>query len=72
MDIHKAKTSFFQKRYTKQFLLCKSPSTITRTIHDKKKAIPNLSGSPFCRLNTTYLFQNQLYYRDFNIWFNNW
>ena len=37
MDIHKAKTSFFQKRYTKQFLLCKSPSTITLTIHNKKR-----------------------------------
>jgi len=48
MGFHKAKTSFFQERYTTQFILCKSPSTITLNIHDKEKAIPNLSGPPFC------------------------
>jgi len=71
MDIHKAKTSFFQERYTTQFLLCKSPSTITLNIHDKQKAILNLSGSPFCRLSKSYLFQDQLYHRNFDIWFDN-
>jgi len=70
MGFHKAKTSFFQERYTTQFILCKSPSTITLNIHDKEKAIPNLSEPPFCRLNMFYLFQYQLNYRNFNVWFD--
>ena len=37
MDIHKVKTSFFKKRYSAQFLLCKSPSTITRTHSQQKR-----------------------------------
>ena len=71
MGFHKAKTSFFQERYTAQFILCKSPSTITLNIHDKEKAIPNLSRPPFAINSYPNLFQDQLNHRNFNIWLDN-